>query len=265
MWEGISRHRREYALSKGLPVDTRIPIVVREPIDCSLSFFERSEHIAAIAVKNIQKSDEFKEMKERIVGTQTDMLALFPLLSKHRSGFDWMCALDYFACRRGHNLPILETAKHMEGDVYAQLIDRFSLYFGDDVYRANFMTKLLADLCLVIDAADVPGTPQPFQLHVFSGHDINLLGLLFSLEALCVQRPDVVTTYLDFSAVWPDFATTLALEVDDEGRIGLYMNCDPLLVGLNQRTVQAARSSITIEELRDLAAKLQGILSAVKA
>jgi hypothetical protein len=88
-------------------------VEVRQPAECSMSFFEGRPEIANAMTKKVQNFDEFRrEESESVesIGRQiAEVLPTLVLPSSPSSGtltINWMAALDYFTCREAHSLPI---------------------------------------------------------------------------------------------------------------------------------------------------------------
>jgi len=257
VWNEILRNRGDWHPDSVGPV----PINVRHPTQCSLSFFDRASDVAGAAIKEVQGLPRFQEVTQETTGTTAELVRHFPRLGEHRSGFDWMGALDYYSCRRGHGLLPAPAVAHLEPAVYRHLVQRFSLYLSHPKYLSNFMGPLVHDLCALIEGLE---ESKGFEFHVFSGHDINLLGLLFLLRAPAVAPdPTSISSYQDFSTMWPDFGTTMVMEVHSPEEINLYMNCQPLQVdiqgvisggvgGTHSGDSDRKSATVTLQELKAL-------------
>jgi hypothetical protein len=233
-----------------------VPIIVPHPSQCNLSFFDRASDFAAATVKEVQRQPQFQASVHGSRDVTAALTSQFPRLGTHRTGFDWMGALDYYSCRRGHGLDLEPAVAHLESRVYSHIIDRFSMYLTHPQYLTGFMGPLLKELCALIEA--IERDVKDFRFHVFSGHDINLLGLICLLRATSFSRTVPILSYDDFSSVWPDFGTTMVMEVLDADTIHLYMNNKPFEVNtkaavaaLSGGSAAGAKSTtITLTELK---------------
>ena len=162
-------------------------------------------------------------------------------LGNHRSGFDWMSALDYYTCRRGHGMTMDPSIAHLETQVYTHVCNRYSHYLTYPRYISNFKGLLVNELIHVIQNSK----EKPFQLHMYSGHDINILGLLYVLNATIIH-PEYGTAYY-----WPDFGTTLALEIVGEQDIRVYLNAEPCTLVRSDTLGNKVHTHImTLDDLR---------------
>ena len=163
-------------------------------------------------------------------------------VGNHKNSFDWMSALDYFTCRRGHGMPLDPAIAHLEVPVYTHICNRYRHYLTYPRYIANFTGLMVHELCSIIaDSRD-----KPFQLHIYSGHDINILGLLYVLGATIIH-PQYGTPYY-----WPDFGTTLALEVCGDSDIRVFLNAEPCALVRSSSVAGGAsahRNILTLDEL----------------
>mmetsp|Transcript_29569 Transcript_29569/g.49947 ORF Transcript_29569/g.49947 Transcript_29569/m.49947 type:complete len:459 (-) Transcript_29569:211-1587(-) len=130
---------------------------------------------------------------------------------------NWMAALDYFSCRGAHELPV-----HPELDgsdighrMKEYVGSRFKLYYADEDFRRVAVLPMLKNvivkefsrrLGLSRDALD-KGDQSPTVV-IYSGHDVNLLGLLVTLNASLVHSD---------SSHWPDYGASIVFELVYDG------------------------------------------------
>jgi hypothetical protein len=78
------------------------------------------------------------------------------------------------------------------------------------------------------------------RVKVLSGHDVNILGLLYALDA----DPEFLRP-----PFWPDFGSNLVFELSlDELVINLYYNMQPLQVQVSSRSLDITSNSNTSEQ-----------------
>lgn len=134
---------------------------------------------------------------------------------------NWMAALDYFSCRGAHELPIhpeledVEIAKRTQEYVGS----RFKLYYADNEFRRlavlpmmrNVIVKEFIHRLSVLKTCVSEDCYSP-SVVIYSGHDVNLLGLLVAMNASLIQNN---------SSHWPDYGASLVFELVHEDRGGM--------------------------------------------
>jgi len=190
------------ALLMGMGARAEVPIVCRHVEDCGMAFYDRGDGVKTRnLIKTVQATPEFValEAASEIKSIRKLLTSELPFLARGpNGGFNYFAAFDYFYCRREHSLPFLP---RLEGQEFASVIEqhmalRFGLYFTHPEHIALFVLPLLRDIQLALESKSL--------LTVFSGHDVNILGLLHGL-GLSDRFPQ---------SYWPSFGSTVLLEAD---------------------------------------------------
>jgi len=190
------------ALLLGMGARTEVPVVCRHVDDCGMAFFDKGDGVKTRnLIKTVQATPEFVALEagSDISGARQLLMSELPSLTKGPSGgFNYFAAFDYFYCRLEHSLPVLPS---LQGERVAAIIEqhmasRFRLYFTHPEHIAQFVLPLLQDIKQALQTKNL--------LTVFSGHDVNILGLLHGL-GLSDRFPE---------SYWPSFGSTVLLEVD---------------------------------------------------
>lgn len=189
------------ALLVGIGAHENIPVLARHIERCGMAFYNRGAAKTMDLIKTVQltpafvaleASNEIKEFREL-------MIKQFPMLATGYNGFNYFGAFDYFKCRTEHSIPLVPELQdpHLATLIDNHMAARFHLYFTHDEHIAQFIYPLLQDIkkALFTDKK---------LLTVFSGHDVNVLGLLYGLK-LSNLLP---------SNYWPEYGSTVLLEAD---------------------------------------------------
>jgi len=191
------------ALLVGMGARAEVPVVCRHVDGCGMALFDRKDGARARdLIKTVQATPEFVALEAgaEIKGVRELLTSELPSLGRGPGGgFNYFAAFDYFYCRREHSLPVLP---RLEGERFADIIEhhvasRFGLYFSHPERIALFVHPLLRDIQRALDSKGL--------LTVFSGHDVNILGLLYGL-GLSDRLP---------RNYWPSFGSSILLQADD--------------------------------------------------
>jgi hypothetical protein len=145
------------------------------------------------------------------------------------SRFLWIRAHDYFHCTREHGFPVIPAVAHLEAVTHRQLMWRFATLFSHPGVRALATRGLLGALSRNMRAAAAgDASPAPL-LHLYSGHDVTLLPLLFSLAASTATAQPITARFEGGSVVrlasadaacaaipWPSYSSCLSFELHEE-------------------------------------------------
>ena len=112
------------------------------------------------------------------------------------------------------------------------------------------MGGLIGEIRDLISHITDTDSEKPFMMQIFSCHDINLLGMLYVLNAELVSTPAHRKLWRPY---WPEFGTTISLEVMSRDEINVYLNTDPLPINLGLETSVRSKPTVThtftLEEL----------------
>jgi hypothetical protein len=192
-----------------------------------------------------------------------------------RKKINWMAALDYFSCRNAHDLPLhqeLEEPHHAE-NMSNYVTSRFQLYYEDKEMRKIAVLPMLKHVVLkqflscIVNlgyAHAVAGTTmddnqariekdayKKLPVLIFSGHDVNLMGLLVTLNSSGSPQ----------SKTWPGYGATLAFELvhekvnegdqeEDNFLVNAYYNEKPLPIKLSLNN-NSENNSVKLTDLID--------------
>lgn len=183
-------------------------LVVRAMERCPMAFYEGRQSLASSMSKRIQQNGEFKELEASFTDMREKILSVFPnlLVDEFTNQFDYLAAFDYFVCREAHSLPI-DAAFSDDGIDYATLLTthmcaRYSHYLHDEQHLAEFAGPLVADLVQQIDASL---NDDNMHFTLFSGHDVNLLALLYGLNLV---NDGIGHAY------WPGYGSTCVFQIE---------------------------------------------------
>ncbi len=204
------------ALLIGMGVRTSIPVHCRHVDICGMAFYDRIDMTKTRKIiKRVQLTPEFiaLESTELIKDARKQLISELPQLASNgpNGAFNYFAAFDYFYCREHHSLPIKQTLhdSRLSNVIERHMANRFRLYFTHKEHIAMFALPLLRDIRHAIDAKTL--------LTVFSGHDVNILGLLYGL-GLSDAFPE---------GYWPFFGATVMFEVDhDTEQISIWLDLD---------------------------------------
>lgn len=135
-----------------------------------------------------------------------------------------MSAFDHFVCRTAHDLAFDENVRHLANVVTEHVPRRYSQYFTNGAHLGFLGAgPLLKD---ILNKTEQMYTTRNNRngpiLKVFSGHDVNILGLLYALGA----DPELIKP-----PFWPDFGSNIVLEIFlDDLKVNLYYNLKPLRI-----------------------------------
>jgi len=222
----------------------KIPINVRDISQCSMSFFDGNKTLATNLLTKVQKTEKFKEIENdtNILKTKDILNKLIPLINGPK-GFDWMAALDYYACRRAHDINIHNDLIEYENIVKYHMTCRYNVYLTNHEMLGNFASPLIRnineELNIMYKNDDNNKSPN---ITIFSGHDVNLLGLLYALKA------DIIKNNF-----WPDYGDTITFEYNSNNNINVYYNDKPLDMNMSENI---RRNYLTPKELNELEIKL---------
>jgi hypothetical protein len=243
-----------------------IEINVRDIRDCSMSFYEGKPLLSQRLFSKTQSSESFLHIENSrdILLTKQSLGKFLPGLisqsdsvpisnsvsSIHQNKFDWLAAFDYFTCREAHNLPVLDGTEEYSDIVKAHLGLRYSHYYSDMEHLAHAAVPLLEDLQRSITSHKTqPDTEMrdhesfPLKnssidggvfLKLFSGHDCNILCLLYALKADIVSNSCSKVdphSQVDSYKFWPDYGETL-LYNETMYRISQRYLCHPRISNL---------------------------------
>mmetsp|Transcript_28513 Transcript_28513/g.27310 ORF Transcript_28513/g.27310 Transcript_28513/m.27310 type:complete len:430 (-) Transcript_28513:191-1480(-) len=261
-----------------------IEINVRDIRDCSMSFYEGKPLLSQRLFSQTQCSESFLQMEnsQDILLTKESLGKFLPglilpisnsMASIHQNNFDWLAAFDYFTCREAHNLPVHEGTEEYSAIVKSHLGLRYSHYYANMEHLAHAAVPLLEDLERSIISHKIQSNTEirnhdlfpsnnGIFLNLFSGHDCNLLCLLYALKADIVRNSESkidLYSQSDCSSIfWPDYGSSLVFEVsghnvlnekeNGEGVIiTAYLDLKPLSLDIGQ---SHHGSSFTLEDLR---------------
>ena len=226
---------------------------VRDIQQCAMSFYEGNPQLASRLFKNAQALQDFQQLEEPMLSISAALMEEFPLMARkdNNSKIDWLAAFDYFACREAHNLPI---SGNLEKDIpYGNLIKdhmarRVSMYLASgDEHIKLAVGPLLRDMkhsahqiiAGVIDENQQDEENRNINVHIYSGHDVNILGLLYALDA----DPQIISP-----PFWPDYGSNLIVEILQEGSLNLYYETKPLKIR-NATNKLSESNTISTEDL----------------
>ena len=226
--------------------DRGMKVKVRDIQQCAMSFYEGNPQLATKLFKDTQALQDFQKLEEPMASISKMLLNEFPLMARkdNHSRIDWLAAFDYFACRDAHNLPIPHTldnndtnASHYGNLIKEHMARRVSMYLASGGEHIRLVAgPLLRDMRhstqQIIASADVDAEVgnmnepqdqknQSVNVHIYSGHDVNILGLLYALEA----DPQLVSP-----PFWPDYGSNVIIEVLQQGKLNLYYETEPLKI-----------------------------------
>ena len=219
-------------------------LFVRAMERCPMAFYEGRQPLASSMSKRIQQNDEFKELEASFADIREKILSVFPnlMVDPFTAQFDYLAAFDYFVCREAHSLPI-DAAFSSDGINYTTVLTthmcaRYGHYLNDEQHLAEFAGPLVADLVQQIDAS-LHNDNTHFTL--FSGHDVNLLALLYGL--------DLVKDGL-WHAYWPGYGSTCVFQIEPEAaendaKVHVYIDLEV-----------APRCTFSLLQLKDIKARL---------
>jgi len=172
-----------------------------------MSFYDGNLTVGKKLIAEAQASPAFRELDASTETVKQALLNTLPLLQKDGSKIDWMAAFDYFACRKAHGLAVSAELESLSDEVTEIVAKRFSLYFSNAEHLNQLTAPLLRDLnasiARIVEHSNTAAQSSP-GLVVFSGHDVNILGLLYAIEAdKSVIRPPF----------WPDYGSNVIFEV----------------------------------------------------
>ena len=202
--------------------DKRVPVRVRDIAKCSMAFYEGRPQLAQALLTRAQSTEGFLHMEARgeIKKATADMRLYLPGLTKgwpSDNGFNWMAAFDYFACRQAHNLGsnVFPQLAQYEGLVRKHICARYGRYYSDPFHLAHFILPLLRDVQACVGSGGGG-------LHIYSCHDVNLLGLLYALRALGSESGSALGPILGANfpnldaGYWPYYGTTITIDAGDD-------------------------------------------------
>jgi len=222
--------------------ETQIPINVRDIKNCSMSYFDGKPKLAYSLVAKVQSTDKFKEIENEIdvLKAKQVLKEMIPLIEGSK-GFDWMAALDYFACRRSHDIIIHDDLLQYEDIVRRHMVSRYRVYLSHYEKFGHFVSPMIVDVNEQIKLYDKHDNSKSNSLSIFSCHDVNLLGLLYAIKANIINHPNF----------WPYYGDTLTFEYDNSDKINVYYN-DQLL----QMSNDISKTYLTKKELSELEIRL---------
>lgn len=222
--------------------DIKIPINVRDITTCSMSYFDGKPKLAYSLVAKVQSTDKFKEIENdaRALKAKEMLLSHVPLIVGPK-GFDWMAALDYFACRRAHDITIHNDLLQYEEIVRQHMVSRYRVYLSHNEKFGHFVSPMIHDVNKQIKEYDENDNRTSSSLNIFSCHDVNLLGILYAVKANNINCPNF----------WPFYGDTLSFEYDSGDKINVYYNDKPL-----QMNNDSSKTYITKKELNELESRL---------
>ena len=240
-----------------------LKVQVRDIQQCAMSFYEGNPHLVTRLFKEAQTQEDFHILEEHMASISTSLIKEFPLMvrkdsninSNNSSGgkIDWLAAFDYFACREAHNLPISDNLDN--NTAYGELVKehmakRVSLYLASGGEHVSLAAgPLLRDIKRSTDEiftrSDI-GENENVDVHVYSGHDVNILALLYAIGA---------DSKLVSPPFWPDYGSNVVVEVHQGGSLKLYYELEPLKIrNANELSSESTDfvSTISIDDLRGI-------------
>jgi len=190
-----------FSSSASAATTTATQVVVRPIKSCAMSFYEGRPHVAEKMGARVRSTQAFVQLEAKKEITEATRLlgSILPQLLKGRYGFDWLAIFDYYLCRRAHSLSTHDEIAGLESLVQQHVVNRYALYFADELHLAHFTLPLLIDLRQSIIAASSPSSSFNI-MTIFSGHDVNILGLLYAFECKNI---------VEKTAYWPEYGCTL--------------------------------------------------------
>jgi hypothetical protein len=190
------------ALLMGLGAKTDVSVFCRHADKCGLALYNKEGNVRTQQMlKAVQRTPEFLELEASpgIAAFRKTMLQEFPVLKNGYHGFNYFGAFDFFQCRDKHSLPLIPALQDpaVALAINTHMAARFRLYFTHAEHIAQFILPLLRDIRKSLFT-------RTNLLTVFSGHDVNVLGLIYGLgiDHLCPPN------------YWPDYGSTLLLEAN---------------------------------------------------
>ena len=241
--------------------ERNMKVKVRDIQHCAMSFYEGNPRLVSRLFREIQELEDFQRLEEPMNTISAALLETFPLMAKkeNSSKIDWLAAFDYFACRDAHNLSISE--KLTKNTPYSELVqnhmaNRMAMYLrsgGEHIKLAA--GPLLRDMKVssqrIAKDAGENQDDANISVHIYSGHDVNILGLLYALEA----DPDLINP-----PFWPGYGSSVIVEVLQQGNMNLYYETEPLKI----RNIKRMSSTISDEFISTISAHdLDEILGSV--
>jgi hypothetical protein len=250
------------------PAHGTIELTVRPADTCAMAFYDGYPDFFKALFARSLKSNHFRafDSEEDVLEAKSALLERFPSLLMENERFDWSNAFDYFVCRRAHGMEVLQDLQVAEEVITRRFSDRFAMYMRDGRHLAAVGVPLLEDLMSALIGKVQEGSNTQTQaetetpdesdmmsmttdLTVFSGHDINLFALLFSLGAevsypFCYKdvRSDDLSRHTPYQdGYWPGYGSTLVFEAHNiqhaatskrDVYVGVFLNGKPLDVNL---------------------------------
>eukprot|EP00603_Paraphysomonas_imperforata_P003439 CAMPEP_0114428966 /NCGR_PEP_ID=MMETSP0103-20121206/9222_1 /TAXON_ID=37642 ORGANISM="Paraphysomonas imperforata, Strain PA2" /NCGR_SAMPLE_ID=MMETSP0103 /ASSEMBLY_ACC=CAM_ASM_000201 /LENGTH=444 /DNA_ID=CAMNT_0001598247 /DNA_START=95 /DNA_END=1429 /DNA_ORIENTATION=+ len=201
------------AFLHGLGAPPGTPIQVREFTDCAMSFYHGKRELSAQLSRRIRALEPSLELDRAVAHTEEPLLACFPDMDTG-ADMNWIRVADHLNCQVAHDQELHPQVQPHADLLRGNSVQRFVTHYKDREFLAHFAGPLLLDVLLEIRAAAAArlaacssvsdsdsGVDMRPHVTVFSGHDVNILGMLFALNAVIDD------------AHWPSYGATLSFEV----------------------------------------------------
>lgn len=204
-----------FMMGMGIPIGT--PIQVRSVSDCAMSFYRGKRDLSRSLSSRIQETPKFQTLEGQVLHVAEVLQANYPSLDA--STLNWIAVADHINCAvaHGHDLPaaMSEHAELLRGNA----VQRFVTHYKDREFLAHFAGPLLRDVLLEIESeveslmkGQKTSQRSHSQITIFSGHDVNILGMMFALNALVDDEH------------WPSYGSSLTMEGGMEAPHSLHDN-----------------------------------------